>query len=233
MAQGDAASGSALEMAYALAASAVATTAGVDPRVGLSSRDAQDRAGEVGPNELSAPGSAEGLAVGAPLGDAAVRSRPLRRVSQPRSSVRSAMVCSSWPDSFHWSARTSRRSTEASAHFKRSGMPPRRRPRSVATAVSGSRGSGPCPGRHRASPCRGRRTGRRSPDPGRPPRPGSQRPDRRILPETMSIEPDPVATGVGGSPVDGILGDERGRRQGRGSRSPRAPARRSAGSPPA
>src|SRR5687767_11425920 len=55
MAPADATSGPALESAHALAAGAVATAAGVDPRVGLSSRRAQDRAAEVGPNELSAP----------------------------------------------------------------------------------------------------------------------------------------------------------------------------------
>ena len=44
-----------LEVAHALAVGAVAAEAGVDPRIGLSSRDAQDRAAEAGPNALSAP----------------------------------------------------------------------------------------------------------------------------------------------------------------------------------
>jgi P-type Ca2+ transporter type 2C len=55
MALGDAISGSTLEVAHALAAGAVAATVGVDPRIGLSSRVAQDRAAEAGPNALSAP----------------------------------------------------------------------------------------------------------------------------------------------------------------------------------
>ncbi len=55
MAPAEGASGSTLEVAHALAAGAVAQTAGVDPRIGLSTRDAEERAGESGPNELSAP----------------------------------------------------------------------------------------------------------------------------------------------------------------------------------
>ena len=55
MAPAEGASGSTLEVAHALAAGAVAQTAGVDPRIGLSTRDAQERAAESGPNELSAP----------------------------------------------------------------------------------------------------------------------------------------------------------------------------------
>ena len=55
MAPADATSGSTLEVAHALAAGAVAQTAGVDPRIGLSTRDAEERAAEAGPNELSAP----------------------------------------------------------------------------------------------------------------------------------------------------------------------------------
>ena len=55
MAPADATSGSTLEVAHALAAGAVALTAGVDPRIGLSTRDVEERAAEAGPNELSAP----------------------------------------------------------------------------------------------------------------------------------------------------------------------------------
>ena len=55
MAPGDGSPGSTLELAYSLPASAVATTARVDPRIGLSSGDAHNRAAEAGPNALSAP----------------------------------------------------------------------------------------------------------------------------------------------------------------------------------
>jgi len=47
--------GYALKMAHALAAGAVAAKVRVDPRIGLSSRDAQERAAQTGPNALSAP----------------------------------------------------------------------------------------------------------------------------------------------------------------------------------
>ena len=55
MAPGDTILESALEVAHALPAETVAAKARVDPRIGLSSRDAQDRAAETGPNSLSAP----------------------------------------------------------------------------------------------------------------------------------------------------------------------------------
>jgi Ca2+-transporting ATPase len=55
MATAEATAGDVLRGAHALSIGAVAAKVGVDPRIGLSRVDAQDRATEVGPNELSAP----------------------------------------------------------------------------------------------------------------------------------------------------------------------------------
>ena len=55
MALADTTDGQTLGAAHALAVGAVAARAGVDPRTGLTTRDAQERAAEAGPNALSAP----------------------------------------------------------------------------------------------------------------------------------------------------------------------------------
>ena len=55
MAPADATPGSTLEVVHARSAGAVAMTFGVDPRIGLSTSDAEVRAAEAGPSELSAP----------------------------------------------------------------------------------------------------------------------------------------------------------------------------------